>query len=92
MMTRMRRAPALLAFALPFVSAAANAQPKASSGYAETKTGSGTGVIFDDDLGTGMAFDPFGDIVRSPPRAARMMLLRPRYNFVPEMLKSVENL
>jgi hypothetical protein len=63
-----------------------------NNGYTEQRTESGTAVVFDDDLAKGATFDPLGNIVRAPPRAARVTLLRPRYNFVSEMLKSVENL
>lgn len=92
MMIRTRRA-AWLAFALVFVSSGASAQAgSGGAGYTESRTDSGSAVTFTDDLATGGALGPLGDIVKSPPRAARMMLLRPRYNFVSEMLKSVENL
>jgi hypothetical protein len=69
---------------------AANA-PKAS-GFSEQSVDGGRNVVFDDDRALGTAYDPFADLVRAKPPAARVNLLRPRYNFVPEMLKSVENL
>jgi hypothetical protein len=34
----------------------------------------------------------YGDIIRRPPGTVRVGLIRPRLNFVMEMLKSVENL
>jgi hypothetical protein len=80
---------ALSAFVL---SSSAHAQQPTKSGYTEERTEAGTAVVFTDDLAKGSTFDPLGNIVRAPPRAIRTPLLRPRYNFVSEMLKSVENL
>jgi hypothetical protein len=79
-----------VAFTIVVVAPAASAQTNA--GYTEQKTEWGAAVTFTDDLAKGSTFDPNGDIVRSRPKAARVTLLRPRYNFVTEMLKSVENL
>jgi hypothetical protein len=86
-----------LVTAVPTLAAAqtgAGATPAAApkSTYSEQKTDNGANIVFDDDKALGTAYDPFADIVKGPPRGARMMLLRPRYNFIPEMLKSVENL
>jgi hypothetical protein len=82
---------AVLAFTIVILAPPAAAQqPKA--GFTEQRTEGGTAVTFDDDLAKGSTFDPMGQIVRAPPRAMRVWLLRPRYNFVGEMLKSVENL
>ena len=78
-----------------FAAAPARAQTAphdARAGFREEKTAGGSSVVFDDDLAQGGALDPFADIVKAPPHAARMGLLRPRTNFVPDMLKSVENL
>jgi hypothetical protein len=91
-----RRATPWLAFALicavpNLASAQTGAEPK-SSGFSEQSVEGGRNVVFDDDKALGTAYDPFADIVRGPPRGARLMLLRPRYNFISEMLKSVENL
>jgi hypothetical protein len=88
---------AALAFTLPLSAFVlfprdARAQAPTRSGYTEQRTEAGAAVVFDDDLAKGTTFDPVGNIVRAPPRAARVTLLRPRYNFVSEMLKSVENL
>jgi hypothetical protein len=85
---------AVLALLVP---AAAGAQTPGSptpakKGFVETRNDSGAAVIFDDDQALGTGLDPFADIVKAPPRAARMNLLRPRNNFVMEMLKSVENI
>ena len=80
-----------LAFAQTGTTPGAAGGPK-GSGFSEQTTDGGRNVVFDDDRALGTAYDPFADIVRARPPAARVNLLRPRYNFVPEMLKSVENL
>ncbi len=91
-----RRATPWLALVIvctfPSIATAQNGAAPKSSGYAEHKTDGGSNVVFDDDRALGTAYDPFADIVKGPPHGARMNLLRPRYNFVPELLKSVENL
>ncbi len=74
----------------PAAAPAKAAAPKTS--FVEQKTENGNHVVFDDDLASGTAYDPFTDLVRGPLLGARMPLLRPRFNFVPELLKSVENL
>jgi hypothetical protein len=86
------------AFAV-LVPAAASAQTPAKAtvapakkGFVETRTDAGADVTFDDDQALGDALDPYADIVKARPPAARFNLLRPRTNFVPEMLKSVENM
>ncbi len=91
-----RRATSWLAFVLvcacPALALAQGTATPKKSGFSEQKTEGGQNVVFDDDAALGTAYDPFADIVKGPPHGARMNLLRPRYNFVVEMLKSVENL
>jgi hypothetical protein len=59
----------------------------------ETKTGDeGYGYTFDDDPLNAGGFGPNDATIRVRPRAARTTLIRPRTSFVPEMLKSVENI
>jgi hypothetical protein len=60
--------------------------------YSERRTEGSNVVIFNEDLLGGGNQAPLGDTLRPPPGAVRVGLLRPRYNFVSEMLKSVENL
>jgi hypothetical protein len=95
-MTPKSRRAVVLAFAtLTIVPASASAQPAratASGGFVEQRTETGANVIFDDDTALGKGLDPFTDIIKAPPRAARMNLLRPRNNFVAELLKSIENI
>ncbi len=52
----------------------------------------GYGYEFDDDPLNAGGFGPNDATIRVRPRAARTTLIRPRTSFVPEMLKSVENL
>ena len=54
--------------------------------------GDGYGYSFDDDPLSAGGFGPNDATIRVRPRAARTTLIRPRTSFVPEMLKSVENL
>jgi hypothetical protein len=64
----------------------ASAQVKDSAGD------DGYGYEFDDDPLNAGGFGPNDATIRVRPRAARTTLIRPRTSFVPEMLKSVENL
>jgi len=69
----------------------AHAQGKAAA--KETKSGDeGYGYTFDDDPLNAGGFGPNDATIRVRPRAARTTLIRPRTSFVPEMLKSVENI
>jgi len=54
--------------------------------------GDGYGYEFDDDPLAAGGFGPSDATIRVRPRAARTTLIRPRIQFVDEMLKSVENL
>lgn len=54
--------------------------------------GEGYGYEFDDDPLNAGGFGPNDATIRVRPRAARTTLIRPRTSFVPEMLKSVENI
>lgn len=55
--------------------------------YAQTTTYS-----FEDDLVSGDLVRPDGDLMRVRRRGVRPSLIRIREHFIPEMLKSVENL
>ena len=59
---------------------------------AQEEKGEGYGYEFDDDPLSAGGFGPNDATIRVRPRAARTTLIRPRTSFVPEMLKSVENL
>ena len=52
----------------------------------------GYGYEFDDDPLNAGGFGPNDATIRVRKKAARTTLIRPRTSFVPEMLKSVENL
>ena len=71
------------------VTGAAFAQDKAAAGG---EKGDGYGYEFDDDPLSAGGFGPNDATIRVRPRAARTTLIRPRIQFVDEMLKSVENL
>ena len=82
---------ALLGTAVFALSALSFAQGKdAPAGGGEGKEG--YGYEFDDDPLNAGGFGPNDATIRVRPRAARTTLIRPRTSFVPEMLKSVENL
>jgi hypothetical protein len=81
---------ALLAFVLVAASSEqAFAQPR---GYVERKTAEGQTVSFDDDPLGAVTGEPIGLQLSGfrPPR--RCDLMRPRVNFVPELLKTVEKM
>jgi hypothetical protein len=67
-----------------------------STVFAQTKdmpkTTDGYGYTFEDDPLNAGGFGPNDATIRVRPRAARTTLIRPRTSFVPEMLKSGENL
>lgn len=63
------------------------------SGYVENGTAGGDqSVIFNDDPLKAGGLGPNDFVIRVPPSPKRVMLLRPRTQFVQEMLKSVESL
>ena len=67
----------------------------APSVFAEAKssdTEGGYGYEFSDDPLNAGGFGPNDATIRVRPTAARTTLIRPRTSFVPEMLKSVENI
>ena len=78
-----------LAFLL--VAASASADPTKST-YTEAKVEGGTVITFEKDAIGGGNPTAYGDTIRKPPGVIRVGLIRPRFNFVPELLKSVENL
>jgi hypothetical protein len=78
-----------VAVALALSASVASAQQKEIT---ESKTDDGYGYSFDDDPLNAGGFGPNDATIRVRARAARTTLIRPRTSFVPEMLKSVENL
>ncbi len=90
---------AALTFALP-VGAQKNAQratPVApttvkTADYLEQRVEGDQVVKFSGDELVGPAGGAYGATIRQPPGIIRCLLIRPRMNFVPELLKTVENL
>ncbi|MBM4358818.1 MAG: hypothetical protein FJ096_12005 [Deltaproteobacteria bacterium] len=70
------------------VSSAAFAQVKSS----DAGDGSGYGYEFADDPLSAGGFGPTDATIRVRPGPVRRTLIRPRTTFIPEMLKSVEQL
>jgi hypothetical protein len=68
------------------------ASDNAAAQAAEGGDGEGYGYEFEDDPLNAGGFGPNDATIRVRPKAARTTLIRPRTTFVPEMLKSVENL
>lgn len=82
----------LLSSASAFAQAPAGgggAAPKASGGGGKDE---GYGYEFSDDPLAAGGFGPNDATIRVRPGPVRTTLIRPRTSFVPEMLKSVENL
>jgi hypothetical protein len=68
-------------------------QPKAAgAGGGGGDKGEGYGYEFSDDPLSAGGFGPNDATIRVRPGPVRTTLIRPRTSFVPEMLKSVENL
>jgi hypothetical protein len=78
-----------------FVSAtsfAQGAKPAAAAAAAGGGKEEGYGYEFSDDPLSAGGFGPNDATIRVRPGPVRTTLIRPRTSFVPEMLKSVENL
>lgn len=71
---------------------AAPAPPPTTSAYTELNVGGNQVVTFTGDELDGPSGRPYGAMFVRPPGVARVGLIRPRMNFVSELLKSVENL
>lgn len=83
-----RTAVAVSLVALAALSVSRGAYAQAEGGA----DGEGYGYEFEDDPLNAGGFGPNDATIRVRPKAARTTLIRPRTTFVPEMLKSVENL
>lgn len=66
--------------------------PAAAAGAGDKAGGEGYGYEFDDDPLAAGGFGPNDARIQVRQRAPKTTLIRPRTSFVPEMLKSVENL
>jgi hypothetical protein len=67
-------------------------KPPAKDAAAGGGKGEGYGYEFSDDPLNAGGFGPHDATIRVRPGPVRTTLIRPRTSFVPEMLKSVENL
>jgi hypothetical protein len=72
--------------------AAAQAAPAAPAAGGAAGKDQGYGYEFSDDPLNAGGFGPNDATIRVRPGPVRTTLIRPRTSFVPEMLKSVENL
>lgn len=94
MVGSVRKAAALLSgVAILLVSTTVFAQPGGAGVKAtDDDGGDGYGYEFGDDPLTAGGFGPNDATIRVRPGPVRRTLIRPRTSFVPEMLKSVENI
>jgi hypothetical protein len=80
------------AFAQDAAPPAAGGGGGGGAGVATVDTKEGYGYNFTDDPLSAGGFGPNDATIRVRPGPVRTTLIRPRTSFVPEMLKSVENL
>ena len=85
-------AVAFAAVSMLLVASEAMAQGAAPGGGGKKKGEDGYGYEFTDDPLNAGGFGPNDATIRVRPGPVRTTLIRPRTSFVPEMLKSVENL
>jgi hypothetical protein len=90
MATRTKLLGLLAGVSVFMLAAGALAQDAAPAGG--EKGGDGYGYEFDDDPLSAGGFGPNDATIKVRPKAARTKLIRPRTHFIPEMLKSVENI
>ena len=84
-------------FAAAFVTVSAKSQAQDAATAAPSATGDkggqgDYGYKFEDDPLSAGGFGPSDATIRVRPGPVRTTLIRPRTSFVPEMLKSVENI
>jgi hypothetical protein len=84
----------LVAATLLLLSASSRAQDAAPAAAGSGASGAGGdyGYKFEDDPLSAGGFGPSDATIRVRPGPVRTTLIRPRTSFVPEMLKSVENI
>jgi hypothetical protein len=83
---------AIVGTALVLVAAPSFAQDAPSGGGAPSSGSGDYGYKFEDDPLSAGGFGPADATIRVRPGPVRTTLIRPRTSFVPEMLKSVENI
>ncbi len=84
----------LIAVGLLMLSTSSRAQDAApaAAGAGASGAGGDYGYKFEDDPLSAGGFGPSDATIRVRPGPVRTTLIRPRTSFVPEMLKSVENI
>lgn len=82
----------LIAAALLMLSASSQAQDAAPAAGSTPGSSGDYGYKFEDDPLSAGGFGPSDATIRVRPGPVRQTLIRPRTSFVPEMLKSVENI
>ena len=95
-----KRSSLVAAMAMLLLPAAANAQAKGKGGTAAAPQGGDPGVVykqktvydFDDDIVEGDLVRPDGEFVGSRRQAKHSSLIKIRQHFIPEMLKSAEDI
>lgn len=80
----------LLIITLLLITVPASAQEKSRN--AASKYTDYYGYVFEDDPLHAKGFSVNYQIIKVRPKSARATLIRPRTNFIPEMLKSAENI
>ncbi|AKV02175.1 hypothetical protein AKJ09_08838 [Labilithrix luteola] len=92
-LTMLALGAAVSAAFLPSQAFAQTPSSSTSATYVERKVGSDQEIIFpEEDSLVGDPLSTYGFGVMPAPRVLRAGLIRPRNNFLPELLKSVENL
>jgi hypothetical protein len=91
-MNRSTRWGAVVVTAVSGLLVASEALAQAGPAPAQKKKDEGYGYEFSDDPLNAGGFGPNDATIRVRPGPVRTTLIRPRTSFVPEMLKSVENL
>jgi hypothetical protein len=85
-------AGAFLLLAVPSFAQDATAGAAGAAAGAKPEGGGDYGYKFEDDPLSAGGFGPADATIRVRPGPVRTTLIRPRTSFVPEMLKSVENI
>jgi hypothetical protein len=91
-MNRSTRWGAVVVTAVSVLLVASEALAQAGAAPGQKKKDEGYGYEFSDDPLNAGGFGPNDATIRVRPGPVRTTLIRPRTSFVPEMLKSVENL
>jgi hypothetical protein len=90
--TRIKLISGALGLTAWLVASSAFAQDVKETPAAGGDSAEGYGYEFDDDPLSAGGFGPNDATIKVRPKAARTTLIRPRTHFIPEMLKSVENI